>query len=77
MSNYIQIGQTALRDPLTGDFLPAVPLYIRAEDVAAAPPLDDIPVAEVFAAKFRQYVNESRKAEKKARKALMNVETEG
>ena len=28
---YIQIGVTALRDPATGDFLPAVPLYIRAE----------------------------------------------
>lgn len=68
MSEYIQIGITAARDPITGDFLPAVPLYIRAEDAAAAPPLDDIPVAEVFAAKFRQYVKESRKAEAEARK---------
>ena len=31
---YIQIGVTALRDPATGDFLPAVPLYIMAEDGA-------------------------------------------
>ena len=31
---YIQIGFTALRDPATGDFLPAVPLYIKAEDAA-------------------------------------------
>ena len=32
MSEYIQIGVTALRDPVTGEALPAVPLYIRAED---------------------------------------------
>ena len=32
---YIQIGVTALRDPATGDFLPAVPLYIKAEGRAA------------------------------------------
>ena len=61
MSGYIQIGQTAARDPVTGDFLPAVPLYIRAEDAAAAPPLDDIPVAEVFAAKLKAYVDGCRR----------------
>lgn len=32
---YIQIGYTALRDPATGDYLPAVPLYIKASDGAA------------------------------------------
>ena len=31
---YIQSGFTALRDPATRDFLPAVPLYIKAEDGA-------------------------------------------
>ena len=31
---YIQVGLTALRDPATGEFLPAVPLYIKAEDGA-------------------------------------------
>lgn len=31
---YIQIGVTALRDHATGNFLPAVPLYIKAEDGA-------------------------------------------
>ena len=31
---YIQVGFTALRDPATGDFLPAVPLYIKAESGA-------------------------------------------
>lgn len=32
---YIQVGVTALRDPVTGEFLPAVPLYIKAEENAA------------------------------------------
>lgn len=31
---YIQVGFTAMRDPKTGDFLPAVPLYIKAENGA-------------------------------------------
>lgn len=33
---YIQVGYTALRRPGTGEFLPAVPLYIRADESAAA-----------------------------------------
>ena len=33
---YIQVGVTAMRDPATGEFLPAVPLYIKAEDGAEA-----------------------------------------
>ena len=33
---YIQVGVTALRNPATGEFLPAVPLYIKAEDSAEA-----------------------------------------
>lgn len=32
---FIQVGVTALRDPATGEFLPAVPLFIKAEDGAA------------------------------------------
>ena len=31
---FIQVGVTALRDPATGEFLPAVPLYIKADAVA-------------------------------------------
>ena len=31
---FIQVGVTALRDPAIGEFLPAVPLYIKAEDGA-------------------------------------------
>ncbi|MBR6569519.1 MAG: hypothetical protein IKK75_03610 [Clostridia bacterium] len=33
---YIQVGVTAMRDPATGDYMPAVPLYIKAEDGADA-----------------------------------------
>ena len=29
---FIQIGVTAARDPLTGDYLPSVPLYIEQTD---------------------------------------------
>ena len=31
---YIEVGVTALRDPMTGGYLPAVPLYIKAEEGA-------------------------------------------
>lgn len=53
---YIQIGVTALRDPATGGFLPAVPLYIRDEDGAAAGAqtlVED--VGKLLAARMRQY----------------------
>lgn len=33
---YIQVGFTALRHPATGEFLPAVPLYIKADESAKA-----------------------------------------
>lgn len=34
VGEYVQVGVTAYRDPATGEFLPSVPLYARAEDVA-------------------------------------------
>jgi hypothetical protein len=64
---FVQIGLTALRGP-DGSFLPAVPLYVKADpaDVSPAgqyigsePALAD--VADIFADKFRQYA-EARKA---------------
>ena len=33
---YIQVGYTALRHPGTGEFMPAVPLFIQADDGAKA-----------------------------------------
>lgn len=61
--HFAQIGVTALRDPKTGDFLPAVPLYIKVSSDEINPKtgmtqaeeyaLDD--VGKVFAAKMKQY----------------------
>ena len=53
---FIQIGVTALRDPATGDFLPAVPLYIKAEDGAPEAEqslIDDL--GRLFAERMRRY----------------------
>ncbi|MBR6030197.1 MAG: hypothetical protein IKP40_14025 [Clostridia bacterium] len=33
---FIQVGVTAMRDKATGRFMPAVPLYIEADDSARA-----------------------------------------
>lgn len=30
---FVQVGVTAMRDPATGNFLPAVPLFVRKSDV--------------------------------------------
>ena len=53
---YIQVGVTALRDPATGDFLPSVPLYIRAED-AEKPivPKTDGGLMKELSAKMKEY----------------------
>lgn len=55
---YIQVGVTALRAPGTHEFLPAVPLYIRAEDAAPGETerlTEDI--GKIFAEKMRGYVD--------------------
>ena len=60
---YIQVGVTAMRDPKTGEFLPAVPLYVKAEDVAEdaeAPMIADF--AKLMALKFKDYKEGCRKA---------------
>lgn len=54
---FIQVGITALRDPATGGFLPAVPLYIEATSEATdaeAAMIRDI--GKVFAEKMKQYI---------------------
>lgn len=54
---YIQIGVTALRDPGTGEFLPAVPLYIRADDSAAAGEESLIrDIGALLAERMRRYI---------------------
>lgn len=55
---YIQVGVTAARDPLTGGFLPAVPLYIAATDAAQASAdklIEDI--QGLLAARYAAYVD--------------------
>jgi len=55
---FIQIGITALRDPATGGFLPAVPLYIEAtEDATAAESAMIYDIGKVFAEKMKQYID--------------------
>lgn len=62
---YIQVGVTALRDPATGDFLPAVPLYIRTtpETKAAEEALTQ-DIAGVLAERFQSYLEQTRKHNK-------------
>jgi hypothetical protein len=58
MQKFIQVGITALRDPATGGFLPAVPLYIEATEEAEqseAAMIKDI--GRVFAGKMKQYID--------------------
>lgn len=55
---FIQIGITALRDPATGGFLPAVPLYIEATpDATAAESAMIADIGKVFAEKMKQYID--------------------
>lgn len=59
----IQIGVTAARDPLTGDYLPAVPLYIEQTDAAkrsAEGLIEDI--QSLFAARFAAYLEQTEAA---------------
>ena len=65
MSEYIQVGVTAMRDPATGEFLPSVPLYIREEDrEKVAVPVYDEEIIKTLAEKFRAYKKEERKQKK-------------
>lgn len=60
---FMQIGVTALRDPLTGGFQKPVPLYIEADAMAEESRerlMSDI--GKVFAKKFAQYVSATKEA---------------
>ena len=69
MSEYIPVGMMAMRDPITGDFLPSsVQLYIRAEDQEKVePPIIDDAAFRMLADKWKQYVQASRREKKKTR----------
>lgn len=60
---YIQIGVTALREPGTGEFLPEVPLYVKADEgneEAEERLISDF--AKLMALKMRSYQEGCRKA---------------
>ena len=55
---YIQVGVTALRNPATGEYMPVVPLYVKAENGTAESEnglIED--VDKLLAARMKQYVN--------------------
>ena len=54
---YIQIGVTSIRDPFTGDFIQATPLYVKVakgEEVVDDCMAEDL--GRVFAHQMRDYV---------------------
>lgn len=60
---FIQIGYTALRNPANGEYLPAVPLYIKAEDGAGEAEqkvIDDI--GNLLALRMKAYMDGCKEA---------------
>ena len=59
-AKYIQVGVTALRDPVTGGMLPAVPLYIQAPESASEEtelePLAE-GIAHLLALRMKTYID--------------------
>lgn len=68
MDGFVEVGSTAMRDPVTGDFLPAVPLYIRAEDreKCRTPVIDGGELMKALAGKIGAYKKAKKKAKKEA-----------
>lgn len=60
MDGYIQIGVTALRDPVTREPLEAVPLYVRTADAGRleAARADDGPLIDELAEMFGKYAGQ-------------------
>lgn len=53
---FVQIGVYAARDPVTGDFLPSVPLYVpRTPGLTVSEEKLCEDIAQVFALRYRQY----------------------
>ena len=66
---YIQIGVTALRTP-TGDFLPSVPLYIKAAEAVGASgltPSEERPLHDVAALFAVEHIKNTTQKEVKHR----------
>ncbi len=55
---FIQIGTTAARDPVTGEFLPSEPIYAEVmPEIEEAAATTFRNVGKLFAEKMRQYVD--------------------
>ena len=60
---YIQVGFTALRHPVTGEFLPAEPLYILADEQSKAAEAHMIhDIGGLFALRMKAYKDGCREA---------------
>ena len=53
MSRFIQVGMTAMRDPMTGEPLEAVPLYVDTDGGGTLPEINIKDVAEAFVRKMK------------------------
>ena len=64
MTDYVQIGTTALRDPRTGEFLESVPLFVKAEDAGKCQSvvISGEDLARTLADKFGDYLKQSKKS---------------
>ena len=67
MSEFYQVGLTAMRDPKTGEILPAVPLYIEAVN-GELPELPEINRMD-FAREIIRKVKAAKTAEKEKKGA--------
>ena len=68
MAEYIEVGFTALRDPATGEFLPAVPLYIEKTSAVADEAALVKDLGKLFAHKMKSYMESTQTATAQAQK---------
>ena len=62
MSRFILVGASAMRDPLTGEPLEEVPLYVDAEDGGRLPEINVKDVAQAFVRKMKAQAEETKTA---------------
>ena len=61
MSEFIKVGVTAMRDPMTGELLESVPLYVRSTDAGDQLPVID---TEAFAKEIIRKIRDQKIMEK-------------
>ena len=75
MQGFIQIGTTATRDPKTGEFLEAVPIYEEVTpELKAAETAVHTDIARLFAGKMKQYIDGGGFIGKKGKRRAKNGE---